>query len=124
MMTRLALVATAVLFCGSVHAQTGTSISPSPPLGMTSPLGSTEMGGGGLGPPSVTLTPDPSAPLMTLTPLPGTTPSNPSVTLPTPQSASPCPTTQSGLPTISGDPTTFGAPLTGSALGLATTSCR
>ena len=105
MMTRLALVATAVLFCGSVHAQTGTSISPSPPLGMTSPLGSAEMGGGGLGPPSVALTPDPSVP----------------------QSASPCPTTQSGLPTITGDPTTFGAPLTGltgSALGLATTSCR
>jgi len=95
MMTRLALVATAVLFCGPVHAQTGTSISPSPPLGMTSPLGSAEMGGGGLGPPSVALTPDPS-----------------------------CPTTQSGLPTITGDPTTFGALLTGSALGLATTSCR
>src|SRR6266436_7190715 len=90
MMTRLALVATAVLFCGSVHAQTGTSISPSSPLGMTSPLGSAEMGGGGLGPPSVALTPDPSAPLMTLSPLPGTTPSNPSMTLPTPQSASPC----------------------------------
>ena len=124
MMTRLALVATAVLFCGSVHAQTGTSISPSPPLGMTSPLGSTEMGGGGLSPPSVALTPNPSAPLMTLSPLPGTTPSNPSATLPTPQSAAPCPTTQNGLPTISGDPTTFGAHLTGSALGLATAGCH
>jgi hypothetical protein len=124
MMTRLALVATAVLVCGSVHAQTGTSVSPSPPLGMTSPLGSTEMGGGGLGPPSVALTPDPFAPLMTLSPLPGTTPSNPSATLPTPQSAAPCPTTQNGLPTISGDPTTFGAPLTGSALGLATAGCH
>src|SRR5260370_21305355 len=99
MMTRLALVATAVLFCGSVHAQTGTSISPSPPLGMTSPLGSAEMGGGGLGPPSVALTPDPSPPLMTL-----------------------CPTIQSGLPTITGDPPTFGAPLTGADLRLLPTS--
>src|SRR5260370_38445369 len=119
-----ALVIRDSLFCGSVQAQIGRSIPNSQPLGMTSPLGSAEMGGGGLGSPSVALTPEPSAPLMTLSPLPGTTPSNPSVTLPTPQSASPCPTTQSGLPTITGDPTTFGAPLTGSALALATTSCR
>src|SRR5215467_6869744 len=86
------------------------------------PLGSTELGGGGLSPPSVALSPNPSVPVTSsLTPLSGMTPSNPSV------SAAPstptCATTQTGVPTIAGVPTTFGAPLTGLALSLEATRC-
>jgi hypothetical protein len=93
------------------------------PVGI--PLGSTELGGGGLSPPSVALSPNPSAPAMSsLPPLGGmTSPSTPSIS--TAQSAPPCPTTQTGVPTIQGIPTTFGAPLTGAILGRqAVTGCR
>jgi hypothetical protein len=46
-------------------------------------MGSTEIGVGGLSPPSVALAPNPLANLMTLTPLVVTTPSNPSPPLST-----------------------------------------
>ena len=88
------------------------------------PLGSTEVGGGGLSPPSVALNPNLSAPVMSLLPpLSGMTPpSTPSV------SAAPstptCAATQTGVPTIAGVPTTFGAPLAGRALGAEATRCR
>jgi len=98
----------------------GSSVGP---VGI--PLGSTEMGGGGLSPPSVALNPNPSAPAMSLlTPLGGMTPpSTPSVSAA--PSTTPCATTQTGVPTIRGVPTTFGAPLTGLALGTeATTGCQ
>src|SRR5262245_65017956 len=84
-----------------------SSMGPGSSIGMVGiPLGSTELGGGGLSPPSVALSPNGSAPALTLTPLP--TPSNPSAPLSTRQSTAPCPTTQTGVPTISGVPTTFG----------------
>jgi hypothetical protein len=92
------------------------------PVGI--PLGSTELGGGGLSPPSVALSPTPSAPVMSsLTPLGGMSPpATPSV------SAAPstpnCATTQTGVPTIEGVPTTFGAPLRGRGLGSEATRCR
>src|SRR5258708_23843939 len=88
------------------------------------PLGSTEVGGGGLSPPSVALNPNLSAPVMSLLPLLSgmTPPSTPSV------SAAPstptCAATQTGVPTIAGVPTTFGAPLAGRALGAEATPLR
>src|SRR6516162_10015497 len=100
----------------------GSSMGPGSSVGMVGiPLGSTELGSGGLSPPSVALSPNASAPAITLTPLP--MPSNPSAPLSTPQSAASCPTTQTGVPTISGVPTTFGSPLTGRALGAEATRC-
>jgi hypothetical protein len=93
------------------------------PVGI--PLGSTELGGGGLSPPSVALSQNPSAPVMSsLPPLGGMSPpSTPSISAA--PGTPPCPTTQTGTPTIQGIPTTFGAPLTGSILGKeAATSCR
>src|SRR5262249_6446245 len=89
--------------------------SPVGPVGI--PLGSTELGGGGLSPPSVALSPHPSAPAISaLPPLGGMiAPSTPSVS--TAPSARPCPNTQNGVPTIEGVPTTFGAPLAGVSLG-------
>src|SRR6516164_6739641 len=99
-----------------------SSMGPGSSVGVVGiPLGSTELGGGGLSPPSVALSPNASAPTITLTPLP--TPSNPSAPLSTPQSTASCPTTQTGVPTISGVPTTFGSPLTGRALGAEATRC-
>src|SRR5215470_9845700 len=99
-----------------------SSMGPGSSVGMVGiPLGSTELGGGGLSPPSVALSPNASAPALTLTPLP--TLSNPSAPLSTPQSTAPCPTTQTGVPTISGVPTTFGSPLTGRTLGAEATRC-
>jgi hypothetical protein len=99
-----------------------SSMGPGSSIGMVGiPLGSTELGGGGLSPPSVALSPNGSAPALTLTPLP--TLSNPSAPLSTPQSAAPCPTTQTGVPTITGMPTTFGLPLVGRALGAQATRC-
>src|SRR6516164_2115379 len=83
-----------------------SSMGPGSSVGMVGiPLGSTELGSGGLSPPSVALSPNASAPLST------------------PQSAASCPTTQTGVPTISGVPTTFGSPLTGRALGAEATRC-
>src|SRR6266481_1179730 len=99
-----------------------SSMGPGSSVGMVGiPFGSTELGGGGLSPPSVALSPNASAPALTLTPFP--TPSNPSAPLSTPQSTAPCPTTQTGVPTISGVPTTFGSPLTGRTLGAEATRC-
>jgi len=99
-----------------------SSMGPGSSVGVVGiPLGSTELGGGGLSPPSVALSPNASAPTITLTPLP--TPSNPSAPLSTPQSMASCPTTQTGVPTISGVPTTFGSPLTGRTLGAEATRC-
>jgi hypothetical protein len=92
-------------------------------------MGATEMGGAGLSPPSVALIPNPSAPVMsTLSPL--TPPSsNPSASsfLSTPSTSlnpPPCTMTESGSPTISGVPETFGSPLTGRTLGTEDTRCR
>jgi hypothetical protein len=100
-----------------------SSMGPGSSIGMVGiPLGSTELGGGGLSPPSVALSPNGSAPALTLTPFP--TPSNPSAPLSTPQSTAPCTTTQTGVPTISGVPTTFGSPLVGRALGAEATRCH
>jgi hypothetical protein len=103
-----------------------SSMGPGSSAGMVGiPLGSTELGGGGLSPPSVALSPNSSAPVMSLLPPLSamTPPSTPSVS--TSQSTSPCPTTQTGVPTIQGIPTTFGAPLTGAILGReAVTGCR
>jgi hypothetical protein len=103
-----------------------SSLGPGSTVGPAGiPLGSTELGGGGLSPPSVALSPNSSAPVMnSLTPLSGMTPpSTPSV------SAAPstptCVSTQSGVPTIYGVPTTFGAPLAGIVLGAqAVKGCR
>src|SRR5438309_5535411 len=96
----------------------GSSVGP---VGI--PLGSTEIGGGGLSPPSVALNLNPFAPAVSLlTPLSGMTPpSTPSI------SAAPstprCPYTQTGVPTIRGTPTTFGSPLTGTQLGRRAAGC-
>jgi hypothetical protein len=102
-----------------------SSMGPGSSIGMVGiPLGSTELGGGGLSPPSVALSPNPSAPAMSsLTPLSGMTPSaTPSVSMS--PSTPTCATTQTGVPTIAGVPTTFGAPLTGLALSLEATRCH
>ena len=99
-----------------------SSMGPGSSVGMVGiPLGSTELGGGGLSPPSVALSPNASAPALQLTPFP--TPSNPSAPLSTPRSTAPCTTTQTGVPTISGVPTTFGLPLAGRALCAEATRC-
>ena len=134
------LSSTALFDGGSMSATAPTtcaaSATASPPLASSMgpgssvsmvgiPLGSTELGGGGLSPPSVALSPNPSAPgITTLTPLATTTPSNPSSSLSTPQRTTTCATSQTGVPTIAGVPTTFGAPLTGLALSLEATRCR
>ena len=99
-----------------------SSMGPGSSVGMIGiPFGSTELGGGGLRPPFIALSPNASAPALTLTPFP--TLSNPSTPLSTPQSTAPCATTQTGVPTISGVPTTFGLPLAGRALGAEATRC-
>jgi hypothetical protein len=111
---------------GSTSAGCTASATASPPLASSMgpgstvgpagiPLGSTELGGGGLSPPFIALSPNASAPALTLTPFP--TLSDPSAPLSTPQSTAPCPFTQNGVPTITGTPTTFGAPKTGTQLG-------
>jgi len=104
--------------CGASATASPPLASPGSPVGPAGiPLGSTELGGGGLSPPSVALSPNPSVPAISaLTPLGGmTAPSIPSVS--TAPSARPCPSTQNGVPTIEGVPTTFGAPLAGVSLG-------
>ena len=106
-----------------------SSMGPGSSVGMVGiPLGSTELGGGGLSPPSVALSPNASAPFMSsLSSLSTAQPSSPSLSLLTPQSTPPpCPTTQTGLPTTAGVTTQFGAPLTGIALARLqdTTGCR
>ena len=106
-----------------------SSMGPGSSVGMVGiPLGSTELGGGGLSPPSVALSPNASAPfLSSLGSLSTAQPSSPSLSLLTPQSTPlPCPTTQTGLPTATGVLTQFGAPLPGIALGRLqdTTGCR
>src|SRR5258705_1036544 len=106
-----------------------SSMGPGSSVGMVGiPLGSTELGGGGLSPPSVALSPNASSPFMSsLGSLSTAQPSSSSFSLLTSQSTPPpCPTTQTGLPTIAGVPTTFGAPLTGRALARLqdTTGCR
>jgi hypothetical protein len=108
-------------------ASSGTGIGSSSSVGPVGiPLGSTEMGGGGLSPPSVALTTNPLAPLMTLVPLAVIPPSNPSPPVSTLGSTAPCQTTATGIPTGGTRLTTanaFGAPLTGSALGSALGRC-
>jgi hypothetical protein len=116
----------------SAPGSCAASATASPPMASTMgpgstvgrvgiPLGSTELGGGGLSPPSVALSPTPSAPVMnSLTPLGGMSPpATPSV------SAAPStpnlPNTQTGVPTIQGVPTTFGAPVTARGLGFRAT---
>lgn len=79
------------------------------------PLGSTEVGVGGLSPPSVALAPNPIAPLMTLTPLAANPLTSPSTPLPTVGNTSPCPPIGTGTPSINGRSSTFGLPLSGRA---------
>jgi hypothetical protein len=93
---------------GSAAPSTGmASTSSVSRLGI--PLGSTEIGVGGLSPPSVALTPNPLAPLMTLTPLVVT--ANSTAPLSTLGSTAPCLTTGTGTLSIAGGPSTFGSPL-------------
>ena len=101
------------------------SMGPGSSVGMVGiPLGSTELGGGGLSPPSVALSPDPSAPAVSsFTPL-TTTASNSSTVVSISPSVAPCPVTQTGVPIAEGVPTTFGSPLTGIALSMSATRCR
>ena len=101
---------------GTAGAPSAGSAAPSTGMGSTSsvsrlgiPLGSTEIGVGGLSPPSVALTPNPLAPLMTLTPLVVTP--NPTAPLSTLGSTAPCLTTGTGTLSIAGGPSTFGSPL-------------
>jgi hypothetical protein len=101
---------------GTAGAPSAGSAVPSTGMGSTSsvsrlgiPLGSTEIGVGGLSPPSVALTPNPLAPLMTLTPLVVTP--NPTAPLSTLGSTAPCLTTGTGTLSIAGGPSTFGSPL-------------
>jgi hypothetical protein len=111
----------------TASAPLASSMGPGSSVGMVGiPLGATELGGGGLSPPSVALSLNPTAPVMSsLPPLGTTTPSVSSSPLSTSQSTPPCPMGQSGVPTAQGVPTTFGAPLTGLALSLqGTTGCR
>src|SRR5437868_7644992 len=84
-----------------------SSMGPGSSVGMVGiPLGSTELGGGGLSPPSVALSPNPSTTGMTsLSPLDRTTLSNPSSPPSMSQNAPQCATTQTGVPTITGVPT-------------------
>ena len=86
------------------------------------PLGSTELGGGGLSPPSVALTTNPLSSLMTLTPL--VVVPNQSASFSTSGSTTTCQTTGTGVPSAAGVTTPFGAALTGNGLSLAgTPSC-
>jgi hypothetical protein len=104
-----------------------SSMGPGSSVGMVGiPLGSTELGGGGLSPPSAALSLNPSAPFMSSLPPPSMVPSfSPSLSLLTPQSAAPCLTAQTGVPTPTGLGTLFGVPLTGTAFRLqADTGCR
>ncbi len=107
-----------------------TGIGSVPSVGRIGiPMGSTEMGVGGLSPASVALTANPSAPLMTLTPFVVI----PNLSAPVSMLGStvPCPlaspTTGTGIPSIRGVASTFGSnvptrisPATGT---LSTTSC-
>ena len=94
---------------GSAVPSTGIMGSTSSVSRLGIPLGSTEIGVGGLSPPSVALTPNPLAPLMTLTPLVVTP--NPTAPLSTLGSTAPCLTTGTGTLSIAGGPSTFGSPL-------------
>jgi hypothetical protein len=85
------------------------------------PLGSSELESAGLAPPSVALTANPLAPLMTLTPL--IVMPNSSTPFSTSGTAPPCQLTGTGVPGAGGVTTPFGAPLTGKAFGLAETNC-
>jgi len=108
-------------------ASSGTGMGSSSSVGPVGiPLGSTEMGGGGLSPPSVALTTNPLAPLATLTPLAVMPPSSPSAPVSTSGSTAPCPPTATGVPVFAGPLNTadaFGAPLRGRALGSALGRC-
>jgi hypothetical protein len=108
-------------------ASSGTGRGSSSSVGPVGiPMGSTEMGGGGLSPPSVALTTNPLAPLTTLTPLAVMPPSSPSAPVSTSGSTAPCPTTATGVPVFAGPLNTadaFGAPLRGRALGSALGRC-
>ena len=111
---------------GACAASAGSSLagpaaSASLPTGMGSgssvgrvgiPMGSTELGAGGLSPLPGLLTPNPSAPLMTLTPLVGIpNPSAPVSTLGSTPTTGTSPLVGTGTPSIDGRPTSFGRPL-------------
>jgi hypothetical protein len=84
--------------CAAASPPLASSMGPGSSVGMVRiPLGSTELGGGGLSPASVALAPNPSAPVTSsLTPLSGMTPSStPSVSAA--PSTSTCATTQAGI---------------------------
>jgi hypothetical protein len=109
---------------GGPAAPMASSMGPGSSVGTAGiPLGATELGGGGLSPPSVALIPNPSASLMTLAPLTGITPSNPPAPSSTSGSTAPCQTTGTGTPGAGGVVTPFGAPLSGRAFGLAMARC-
>ena len=109
---------------GACAASTGSSLagraaSASTGIGAVSsvgrvgiPMGSTELGVGGLSPLPSLLTPNPSAPLMTLTPLVGIpNPSAPVSTLGSTPTTGTSPLVGTGTPSIDGRPTSFGRPL-------------
>jgi hypothetical protein len=104
---------------GSSGTGRGSSAAVAP-VGI--PMGSTEMGVGGLSPLPGGLTTNPSAPVMSATPLPVTPPSSPSAPLSTPGNTTPCQETATGVSRAGGPvspATAFGAPLRGPALGVA-----
>ena len=107
---------------GPASASSGGGMGSASSVGRAGiPLGSTELGGGGLSPPSVALTTNPLSSLMTLTPL--VVVPNQSASFSTSGSTTTCQTTGTGVPSAAGVTTPFGAPLTGSALSLAGTPC-
>lgn len=102
-----------------------TSMGPGSAVGRAGiPMGATELGGGGLSPPSVALSPNPTAPLMSLTPLVQLPSSNPSPPVSTTGNATACQTSGSGVPGAGGVAVPFGTPLSGRALGAAVNRCE
>src|SRR3977135_1305208 len=99
------------LFGGTASLPTGMGSGSS--VGRVGiPMGSTELGAGGLSPLPGLLTPNPSAPLMTLTPLVGSpNPSAPVSTLGSTPTTGTSPLVGTGTPSIDGRPTSFGRPL-------------
>jgi hypothetical protein len=102
-----------------------SSMGPGSSVGRAGiPLGATELGGGGLSPPSVALSPNPAGPLMSLTPLVQTPSFNASPPVSTSRSGTACQTTGSGVAGAGGVVAPFGVPLSGRALGAAINRCE